>query len=67
VITRAELLSDVALESFDLAEYRLRHNARYHGWQWEKRRAYALGKAFDAIIEARDDREAVCRRLGIAS
>jgi hypothetical protein len=50
-ITKSELISDLAIEAFLLAEYRLRHNTRYRGWREEKRVAYCLKTLFDAIVE----------------
>lgn len=47
-VTKEALLSAPALKAFWLAEYRLRHNARYHSWPNDKRLTYCLEKAFDA-------------------
>lgn len=53
-ITRQDLLSEAAVRAFDLADYRLRHNARYFGWSEERRTKYRLAAAFDAIIAKRE-------------
>lgn len=52
-ITKAELMSEVAIRAMSIADYRLRHNLRYEKWLGDRRTAYKLAKAFDAIIRAR--------------
>jgi hypothetical protein len=49
IITKKQLLSDVTLQAWQAAEYRLRHNDRYCNWNEEKRLKYCLTKVFEAI------------------
>lgn len=51
-VTKAALLSDAARKAFSLAEYRLRHNARYSEWPHDRRWAYCMEKAFEAASVA---------------
>lgn len=50
-VTLKSLTSKAALHAYDLARYRLRHNARYHGWSDDKRTTYCLKKAFEAAAK----------------
>lgn len=52
-ILKNELLSPSAMKAFKLAEYKIRHNARYSSWSEDKCLQHKLLKAFDAAIKDR--------------
>jgi hypothetical protein len=54
VATKKDLTSHKALRAFQIAEYRLRHNARYSDWDDNKRLAYCMSKAFEAVAKPKD-------------
>ena len=49
-ITLDDLLSEPAIAAFNLADYHLRHNRRYDGWDEDMRLRHCLTKAYNAAI-----------------
>lgn len=52
-ITKKQALSEPAREAWFLAEYRLRHNARYAHWGETRRFKFCMAKVFDAVVRER--------------
>lgn len=52
-ISKKELLSDTMLKAMGIAEYRLRKNARYRGWDDDRRQRYMLERGLKAVIAVR--------------
>lgn len=52
-VTLQDLLSPAAIHAFNLADYRLRHNARYFAWDDNKRLAYRLEKTFAEAVKGK--------------
>lgn len=50
-VALVDLLSKNAVRAFNIAEYRLRHNARYEPWDQDRRVRYCLEKAFEAAAQ----------------